>query len=138
MMTWLRCALLLICGVPSAVHAQDGMQIHDTVDVAERFLWGEEETVGIAFDASFLTAEARADALDLRQPLGTYEGKDLRLGDVLLDLNLDGLGYNASWRVIGPRTLLEPYWTRLRERATTHSGIHSMGTRRFAAVCACD
>lgn len=137
-MTWFRYALFLVFIVPRTTPAQDGTQILDTVDVAERFLWGPEETVGIAFAASFLTPEARADALDLRQHLGAYDGRDLQLGDVLLDLSLDGLGYNASWRVIGPKTLVEPYWASLRQRAKSHSGIHSMSTRRFAAGCACD
>jgi hypothetical protein len=131
-------ALLLTAIVPGAASAQDGTQILDTADVAERFLWGPDVTVGIAFAASFLTAEARAEALDLRQPLGSFEGRDLLLGDVLLDLNLDGLGFNASWRVIGPRSVVEAYFSRLRERANTHTGIHSMSTRRFAVVCACD
>ncbi len=134
----LRVAVWLIALTPATVAAQDTTQILDTADVAERFLWGPEVTVGIAFAASFLTAEARAEALDLRQSLGSFDGREFVLGDVLLDLDLDGLGFNASWRVIGPNSIVEPYFTRLRVRANAHAGIHSMSTRRFAAVCACD
>jgi hypothetical protein len=131
---------LLSCllSATSALRAQEPPLLPDTVAVADRFLWGPAETVGLLLDASFLTEEARAEALDLRRPLGLVDGEPVLLGAVLLSLNLAGNGFQASWRVIGPRALLTAYLEDLRTKARTHTGIHSLDAWRFPVACACD
>ena len=114
-------------------------QVHrrgDTIFVADRFLG--DSAVAYSLFAKFHTASARAGELRLDMPLPEPSPRVQTLGDVVVNISLDGNGFVAVWIVAGPRQVVDPYIARMRLRMADRAVIYDSSVLKLVVRCACD
>jgi len=115
MRTFLEALVAVTC-IAASLPAQVPIASQDTISVSDRF-FVDSTTTGARILAKFRTAEARASMLALDGLVTTIEGRRWMIGDILVQLDLNGNGFVAVWTVAGPRRVIETHLARVRESA---------------------
>ncbi len=126
---------LFVLTFVSCVQAAEGSKekTGPPVMVADQFYWaGPEGNLGISFGAKFRSAEKMAETFNLLGEIGVFTGKHPAavpervwfLHDILVSVDFNANGYVATWRVSGPRPLLQRYLDNLRKEYKEGSAFY--------------
>lgn len=88
----------------------------DPVLVVDRAYWWGDDTRAVEASAEFLNPGARRAILDPTSPIGTIDGREWRLADVLVQVRYRGPAGGATWQVAGPSEVIGRYIDELRNR----------------------
>ena len=137
---WAPSATALIALALTAVacaRAQAPAPRGDTIHVADRY-FADTTTTGAEILAKFRTSPQRAEMLRLDAPIDSADGRRWLLEDILVSIDISANGYVATWRIAGPRRIVERYLDRVVALAKDRSVIYDHGIRRLVVKCACD
>jgi len=109
----------------------------DTLRVSDRF-FADSATTGAVIVAKFQTSLQRADFLRLEIPIDSTARRRWLFQDILVSIDLNGNGWVASWRIAGPRRVIDAYLARVVALAKDRSVIYDYGIRRAVVTCNCD
>lgn len=85
------------------------------VPVANQLYWaGSEGNLGLAVTGKFTSIKHQADAFNLMQEVGTFQGKTWQLKDILVAVDFNANGRVVIWKVSGPRSVIAQYLDTLR------------------------
>jgi hypothetical protein len=127
---------LAILFVPTSLRGQGSLRL-DTLSVADRFL-SARHTSGAVVIAHFRTAELRAAVLRLDGVVSIHENRAWLLSDILVNVDFNGNGFVATWRVVGPTPVIEAHLGQIAEIAKDRDQIYDHSIRKSVVKCACD
>jgi len=130
-------AIALSFVIPAALGAQTLELPTDTLRVSDRF-FADSTTTGAVILAKFQTSLQRADFLRLEIPVDSIARRRFLFQDILVSIDLNGNGWVASWRIAGPRRIIDAYLARVIALAKDHSVIYDYGIWRAVVLCNCD
>ena len=94
----------------------------DPLAVADRLYYsGQEGNMGLELSVKFNSIDSLASHVNLYTPIGSFHGRVWTLYDVLVDLDTNGNGYVANWRISGPKPLLEEYQKTLQKEGDANA-----------------
>lgn len=88
----------------------------EPVLVVDRAYWWGDDTRAVEVSAEFLNPGARRAILDPTSPIGTIDGREWRLQDVLVQVRYRGPSGGATWQVAGPAAVIERYVDEIQNR----------------------
>lgn len=98
------------------------------VVVADKYYWpGPEGNLGLKITGKFISLEKEAATFDLLQEIGQFRGRQWKLADILVAVDLNANGNVATWQVSGPRPLITEYLDRLRKQYEDRSLFYDFG-----------
>lgn len=85
------------------------------VVVADRFYWsGPKGNLGLSLVGKFDSPEKLRETFDPAKVLSVFSGRRWILSDILVSVDFNANGSTASWKVSGPRPVLEQYLATLK------------------------
>ncbi len=98
------------------------------VIVADRFYWsGPQGNLGLSLVGKFIDPEKMIETFELSKVLSVFSGKQWTLRDILVSVDFNANGTTASWKVSGPRPVLEQYLAVLKADYQNKSLLYDFG-----------
>lgn len=104
--------------------------------VADQLYWvGPEGNLALDITAKFNSSAALLKHLDLKAPVGSFQGKDWTLRQIVVAMDFNANGEVASWLISGPKPLVEGYFKALQASGDTYDlGRHEVNVAPTAMM----
>jgi hypothetical protein len=84
-------------------------------EIPDQFYWLRPPgNLALTLTGKFNSAEKMAKTFNLSKKIGSFDGREWKLSDILLAVDFGGGGYYAQWQVSGPKPLIQNYLNALK------------------------